>query len=96
MKHYVGSLTHPDAAILDRITEQFGSQLEALTRDDKAAVLICLVEAAINPQQIFIQENFFTNQNGGEVWNLAQQLSAGQQLALAVVIANQLTVGGQS
>ena len=85
---------HPDADILDRITEQFGSMLQELTKDDKAATLICLVDAAINPQQVFIQDNFFTNQNGGELWQLAIQLSPSNQLNLALAIMNQLVDGG--
>src|SRR4028118_2532 len=56
-----------DADILDRIEEQFGSWLQGLTRDDKATVLICLVERVTDPQQVFIQENFFSNANGGEL-----------------------------
>jgi hypothetical protein len=87
---------HPDADILDRITEEFGSQLQELTRDDKAAVLICLVDSAVNPQQVFIQDNFFTNQNGGELWQLAQKLSPSNQLALSFALLEQVTYGGQS
>lgn len=83
-----------DADILDRIQEQFGSQLETLTVDDKAAVLICLIEAATNTQQVFIQENFFTSHNGGGLWQLAQQLSPDNQLALSVALANQLALLG--
>ncbi len=87
---------HPDADILDRITEEFGSQLQELTCDDKAAVLICLVDAAVNPQQVFIQDNFFSHENGGELWQLAQKLSPSNQLALSVAIVEQLaTPGGQ-
>jgi hypothetical protein len=94
--YYAGARSeHPDAAILDRITEQFGSMLSELTRDDKAAVLICLVDAAVNPQQVFIQDNFFSSQNGGELWQLAQQLSPSNQLALSVALVEQLTYGGQ-
>lgn len=87
--------SHPDADILDRIEEQFGAQLEQLTTDDKAAVLICLIDAAINTQQVVIEPNFWTNQNGGELWSLAQQLTPSNQLALSVAIANQLTYGGR-
>ncbi|HEY9883829.1 MAG TPA: hypothetical protein V6C98_09510 [Thermosynechococcaceae cyanobacterium] len=94
--YYAGAIaTHPDAAILEQITEQFGSMLEKLTRDDKAAVLICLVDAAINPQQVLIQENFFSSQNGGQLWQLAQELSPSNQLALSVALMEQLTYGGQ-
>lgn len=87
---------HPDADILDRITEEFGSQLQELTNDDKAAVLICLVDAAINPQQVFIQDNFFSHENGGELWQLAQKLSPSNKLALSVALLEQVTYGGQS
>lgn len=86
---------HPDSAILDRIQEQFGAKLQELTKDDKAAVLICLVDAAVNPQQVFIQDNFFSGQNSGQLWQLAQQLSPANQLALSVAILEQITYGGQ-
>jgi hypothetical protein len=86
---------HPDADILDRITEQFGSQLSQLTNDDKAAVLICLVEKATDTQQVIIQDNFFSDENGGDCWLLAQQLSSSNQLTLALAILNQLIYGGQ-
>jgi hypothetical protein len=84
---------HPDENILDRITEDFGPQLQELTRDDKAAVLICLVDAAVNPQQVFIQDNFFSDANGGELWQLAQRLTPASQLNLAIALMNYL--GGQ-
>ena len=97
IQYYAGARAeHPDAAIIDRISEQFGAQLQELNRDDKASLLICLVEAAINPQQGFIQENFFTSQNGGEAWKLAQALSPDNQIALSVAIVNQLAYGGQN
>jgi hypothetical protein len=86
---------HPDETIFDRITEEFGPQLQELTRDDKVAVLICLVDAAINPQQIFIEENFFSDRNGGELWQLAQRLTPASQLNLAIAIMNYLVYGGQ-
>lgn len=86
---------HPDARILDSFEEQFGSQLEALTGDDKASLLICLVETATNPQQVLIEPNFFTNQNGGEAWLLTQQLSSGSQLKVALALLNQIIYGGQ-
>lgn len=94
--YYAGAIaSHPDADILDRINEQFGSMLQELTRDDKAAVLICLVDAAVNPQQVVIEPNFWSNHNGGELWSLAQQLSPSNQLGLSVAIINQLTYGGR-
>ncbi|HEY9676071.1 MAG TPA: hypothetical protein V6D11_31800 [Waterburya sp.] len=86
---------HPDADVLDRIQEKFGGQLQELTNDDKAAVLICLVEKATNTQQVFIEDNFFTNANGGELWQLGQQLSEHSQLTLALAILNQLIYGGR-
>jgi hypothetical protein len=89
--YYAGPQTdHPDATILDRITEQFGGQLEELTDDDKTAVAICLLEKATDTQQVFIQENFFSDSNGGELWQLGQQLTEENQLALALAILNQL------
>lgn len=100
MTHPIGfrqahSLQHPDAAILDRIQEQFGSRLENLNRDDKAAVLICLIDAAVNPQQVFLQDNFYTSHNGGQLWLLAQQLTPANQLALSLTILEQITYGGR-
>lgn len=94
--YYASALaSHPDANILDRIEEQFGSQLEQLTPDDKGAVLICLIDAATNTQQVVIEPNFWSHENGGELWSLAQQLSPSNQLALSVAIINQLTYGGR-
>lgn len=94
--HAAGLPGTTDANILDRITEQFGSQLEQLTIDDKASLLICLVEAAVTPQQVLTEPNFFTSQNGGEAWLLAQELSPNNQIALSVALANQLAGGGQN
>jgi hypothetical protein len=94
--YYAGARSdHPDTSLLDHITEQFGARLEELTRDDKAAVLICLVEKATNTQQVFIEDNFFSNKNGGELWQIAQHLSPDNQLALSVAILEQLVYGGQ-
>jgi hypothetical protein len=99
---------HPDADIFDRISEQFGSQLQELSADDKAAVLICLVDSATNTQQVFIQDNFFSHENGGELWQLAQQLSPRNKIDLSVALACYLSdtaaasealdqlIGGQS
>lgn len=93
--YYTGArVGHPDADILDRIQEQFGSRLEALTLDDKATLLVCLIEAAITPQQVLIGFNFYSDSNGGEAWLLAQELSPQQQIGLAVAIVNQLQVEG--
>jgi hypothetical protein len=64
-----------------------------LTPDDKATVLICLVERAADPRQIYIQENFFSNTNGEELWQLAQNLTPPFQFGLALVILNQLVEG---
>lgn len=86
---------HPDAPILDRITEQFGDRLQELTNDDRAAVLICLVEKATDTQQVVIQDNFFSNQNGGDLWRLAENLSPMNQLTLAYAILDQIINGGQ-
>lgn len=93
---YAGTRSnHSDEAILDRITEQFGSELQGLTCDDKASLLICLVEAAINPQQVLTEPNFYSDQNGGEAWLLAQGLSSKNQLTLALAVLNQIICGGQ-
>jgi hypothetical protein len=94
--HYANARSeHSDAAILERITEQFGSMLQDLTRDDKAAVLICLVEAAVPTDQVMIMDNFFSNQRGGELWKLAKDLSPSNQLALAAALLEYLGHGGQ-
>ena len=94
--YYASALaTHPDSAILERIQGQFGSILENLTSDDKAAALICLVEKSTNTQQVFIEENFFSNQNGEKLWQMARQLSPSNQLALSLAILEQLLDGGQ-
>ncbi|HEY9610925.1 hypothetical protein [Allocoleopsis sp.] len=85
-----------DANILAHIQEQFGSRLEELNRDDKASLLICLVEAAVNPQQVMTEPKFYSEQNGGEAWLLAQQLSPSNQIALSVALANQLLFGGHN
>ena len=87
--------SHPDANVINTFEQHFGSYLQELSRDDKAAVQICLIEAATNTQQVFIQENFLTNENGGELWQMAQLLSPGNQLALSVALANFLAYGGQ-
>lgn len=92
--YYVSARSdHPDAAILDRIQEEFGGQLEALTNDDKAAVLVCLIEEAISPQQVLIAPHFFSDTNGWLFWRLAQQLSSDNQLTLALAILNQVVDG---
>jgi hypothetical protein len=94
--YYASALaTHPDSGILERIQDQFGSILENLTSDDKAAALICLVEKATNTQQVFIEENFFSNQNGEKLWQMARQLSSSNQLALSLAILEQLLDRGQ-
>ena len=79
---------HPDANVINTIEQQFGCYLQELSRDDKAAVQICLIEAASNTQQVFIQENFFANANGGEFWQMAQLLSPDNQLALSYQVAS--------
>ncbi len=87
--------SHPDSDILDRITEQFGSRLEQVSNLSKAAVLICLVDYATNTPEVLTQENFFSSENGGELWRLAQQLSEPNQLALALAIMQQLAEVGR-
>ncbi len=95
--HYANARSeHSDAAILEHITEQFGSMLQDLTRDDKAAVLICLVEAAVPTDQVMIMDNFFSNQRGGQLWQLAQQLSPSNQLALSAALLEYLSHGGKN
>ena len=94
--YYVAGLPGTsDANILQSIEQQFGCYLQELTRDDKAAVQVCLIESAICPQQVLIEPNFFTSENGGEFWEMAELLSPDNQLALSVAIANFLLYGGQ-
>lgn len=87
--------SHPDANILESIEQRFGCYLQNLTTDDKAAVQVCLIEAAISPQQALIEPNFYSSENGGEFWQAAQLLCSDNQLALSVAIANFLLHGGQ-
>lgn len=96
LSYYAGARSdHPDADILDQIQEQFGVQLQEVSNLSKAAVLICLVEGATNTPEVFIEPNFFTSENGGELWQLAQQLSESNQLMLALAIMNQLVDAGR-
>jgi hypothetical protein len=53
------------------------------------------VEKATDTQQVVIQDNFFSHENGGDCWQLAQQLTADNQLTLALAILNQLIHGGR-
>lgn len=85
-----------DAEILEKLESLYGCYLQELTRDDKASLLICLVEASVNPRQILTEPNFFTSENGGDAWLLIQKLSVPQQLGLSVAIAYQLLHGGQN
>lgn len=94
--YYVSSSSNPDASTLQSIEQKYGCYLQELTRDDKAAVQVCLIESAICPQQVLVQPNFFTSENGGEFWEMAELLSPDNQLALSVAIANFLLYGGQS
>lgn len=94
--YYVSTSSGPDASILQSIEQQYGCYLQGLSRDDKAAVQVCLIESAICPQQVLIDPNFFTSENGGEFWQMAEQLSPDNQLALSVAIANFLLYGGQN
>lgn len=94
--YYVSSAQNADANILESIEQQFGCYLQELSRDDKAAVQVCLIESAVCPQQVLIEPNFFTSENGSELWQMAEQLSPDNQLALSVAIANFLLYGGQS
>lgn len=86
---------YPDAEILESIEQRFGCYLQNLTVDDKAAVQVCLIEAALSPQQALIEPNFYSSENGGEFWQAAQLLCSDNQLALSVAIANFLLHGGQ-
>lgn len=94
--YYVSATQNPDANILQSIEQRYGCYLQELSRDDKAAVQVCLIESAICPQQVLIEPNFFTSENGGEFWQMAEQLSSDNQLALSVAIANFLLYGGQN
>ena len=93
--YYVSSAQNPDSNIIQSVEQRFGSYLQNLTADDKAAVQVCLIESAICPQQVLIEPNFFTSENAGEFWEMVEQLSPDNQLALSVAIANFLLHGGQ-
>ncbi|MBD0343327.1 MAG: hypothetical protein ICV63_00530 [Coleofasciculus sp. Co-bin14] len=93
---YAGAIaSHPDSVILDRITEQFGSQLEEVSHLSKAAVLICLVDSVTNASEVLVKENWLTSENGKELWSLAEQLSEPNQLMLALAIMHQLAYAGR-
>lgn len=92
--YYVSAL-NSDRNILETIEQRFGCYLQELSQDDKAAVQICLIESAISPQQVLIEPNFLSCDSGFELWQLAEQLSPDNQLALSIAIANFLLYGGQ-
>ncbi len=93
---YAGAVaSHPDAAILDQITERFGSQLEEVSHLSKAAVLVCIIDNVTNVPEVFIEENWFSSENGKELWSLVKQLSESNQMMLALAIMNQLAYARQ-
>lgn len=93
--YYVSATaSHPDADLLDRISEEFGSLLQELSRDDKATLVVCLTEKAEDPAQVLIEYRFFSDANAGNLWQLAQKLSPSSQLQLSLAILNQLIAEG--
>ncbi len=84
-----------DAHILAEIEECYGSQLQALTNDDRAACLIMLLESATNTPQAIVEPAFDDDSKGGELWQLTQHLSRNSKLNLCVALINQLVYGGQ-
>ena len=84
-----------DSDLLDRLEELFGSQLQGLTRDDKATCLILLVESAVKPQQVLVGSDFWSDHNAEEFWGIASKLSPGRKMALVCAITEHLIYGDQ-
>lgn len=88
---------HPDVALLEQIEQACGSRLEKLNTDDKASVLICLIDAVHNTQQTsIIDANFHKEGYGCKLWKLASQLSPKNKLMVAASIMAQLSQEGEN
>jgi hypothetical protein len=83
-----------DAEIFETIETRYGSQLQALTNDDRAACLIMLIEAATVTPQAIVQDSFDEEGHGWGLWQLTQHLTPGSKLNLCVALINQLVYGG--
>ncbi len=83
-----------DAFILETIETRYGSQLQALTNDDRAACLIMLIESASQTPQAIVQDSFDEEGNGWGLWQLTQNLTPSSKLNLCIALINQLVCGG--
>ncbi len=84
-----------DAEILTTIETRYGSQLQALTNDDRAACLIMLIESATNTTQAIVQDTFDEDGNGWGLWELTQHISSNSKLNLCVALMEQLVYAGR-
>jgi hypothetical protein len=93
--YYVGGLPGTqDADILAEIEKRYGSQLQTLTNDDRAACLIMLIESATETPQALVQDSFDEDGNGWGLWQLTQNLTQGSKLHLCLALINQMVGGG--
>lgn len=89
--YYTGGVVGTDDAdILSQLETVFGSQLQSLSYDDRAACIIMLVESATNTPQVFVGENFHPEGNGYRLWQLAQHLSDTSKFNLCVALLDQI------
>ncbi len=93
--YYVGGLPGTqDEYILAEIEERYGSQLQALTHDDRAACIIMLIESATDTPQSIVQDSFDEEGNGWGLWQLTRNLTPSSKLNLCVALINQIVCGG--
>jgi hypothetical protein len=93
--YYVGGLPGTqDEHILAEIEERYGSQLQTLTNDDRAACIIMLMESATDTPQAIVQDSFDEDGNGWGLWCLTQNLTPSSKLHLCVALINQIVLGG--
>ncbi len=91
---FVGGLPGTqDEHILAEIEERYGSQLQALTNDDRAACIIMLIESATDTPQAIVQDSFDEEENGWGLWQLTQHLTPSSKLHLCVALLTQITCG---
>jgi hypothetical protein len=87
--YYVGGLpSTQEADKLAEIEERYGSQLQALTNDDRAACLIMLIESATETPQALVQDSFDEDGNGWGLWQLTQNLTPDSKLHLCLALLN--------
>jgi hypothetical protein len=92
--YFVGGLPGTqDEHILAEIEERYGSQLQALTNDDRAACIIMLIESATDTPQAIVQDSFDEDGNGWGLWQLTQHLTPSSKLHLCVALIIQMTCG---